>query len=181
MNTATHTDSKRPLTTSDLAAATSRARPEEDLVDEPGNPQAPMESRKRQAAVEEPPATLESSRAAMESPCAAMDSPTASAPADAEAGVDTGGRLDPLFPADTAAEYRSRWIELQSGFVDDPRRAVAQGDELVAEVIQSLAESFALERQHLEDDLLHTGEASTEALRVGLRRYRSFFERLLSI
>jgi hypothetical protein len=65
--------------------------------------------------------------------------------------------------------------------LDDPRRAVADGDELVAEVMQSLAESFAHERQRLEDELSHTGEASTEALRVGLRRYRSFFERLLSL
>lgn len=90
-------------------------------------------------------------------------------------------RLEPLFPPDAAARYRTRWAEVQSGFVDDPRRAVAQGDELVAEVMKSLAESFAHERKRLEDELFHTGEASTETLRVGLRRYRSFFERLLSL
>jgi hypothetical protein len=89
--------------------------------------------------------------------------------------------LEPLFPPDAAARYRTRWAEVQSGFVDDPRRAVAQGDELVAEVMKSLAESFAHERKRLEDELFHTGEASTETLRVGLRRYRSFFERLLSL
>ncbi len=89
--------------------------------------------------------------------------------------------LDALFDSETAARYHSRWAEVQGGFVDDPRRAVADGDELVAEVMQSLAESFAQERQRLEDELSHTGEASTEALRVGLRRYRSFFERLLSL
>ncbi len=90
-------------------------------------------------------------------------------------------RLDALFPPDAAAEYRTRWAEVQSGFVDDPRRAVAQGDELVAEVMKSLAESFAQERERLEGELSRTGEASTETLRVGLRRYRSFFERLLSL
>jgi hypothetical protein len=90
-------------------------------------------------------------------------------------------RLEALFPSDAAARYRLRWTEVQSGFVDDPRRAVANGDELVAEVMQSLAESFAQEREKLEQELSHTGEASTEALRVGLRRYRSFFERLLSL
>jgi hypothetical protein len=89
--------------------------------------------------------------------------------------------LEALFPSDAAARYRLRWTEVQSGFVDDPRRAVANGDELVAEVMQSLAESFAQEREKLEQELSHTGEASTEALRVGLRRYRSFFERLLSL
>lgn len=90
-------------------------------------------------------------------------------------------QLEALFPADAAARYRQRWTEVQSSFVDDPRRAVANGDELVAEVMQSLAESFAQERDRLEEELSHTGEASTEALRVGLRRYRSFFERLLSL
>ena len=90
-------------------------------------------------------------------------------------------QLDALFAAEAAAEYRARWVEVQSSFVDDPRRAVANGDELVAQVMQSLAESFAHERQRLESELSNTGEASTEALRVGLRRYRSFFERLLSL
>jgi len=90
-------------------------------------------------------------------------------------------RLEPLFSHDAEAQYRARWAEVQSGFVDDPRQAVAQGDELVAEVMKSLAESFALERARLEDELTRTGEASTETLRMGLRRYRSFFDRLLSL
>lgn len=96
-------------------------------------------------------------------------------------GVPESERLEPLFPHDAEARYRTRWAEVQSGFVDDPRRAVAEGDELVAEVMKSLAESFAHERNKLESDLSRTGEASTETLRVGLRRYRSFFDRLLSL
>lgn len=100
----------------------------------------------------------------------------------AAAGTEAGSeRLEALFPPDIAAQFRTRWSEVQSGFVDDPRRAVAEGDELVAQVMQSLAESFAHERGRLEDELTNTGEASTETLRVGLRRYRSFFERLLSL
>jgi hypothetical protein len=90
-------------------------------------------------------------------------------------------RLEALFLPDVADRYRTRWAEVQSGFVDDPRRAVTEGDELVAEVMKNLAESFAHERERLEDELSRTGEASTEALRVGLRRYRSFFDRLLSL
>ena len=110
---------------------------------------------------------------------------TATSPVDSEAAraqkITGSEQLEALFAADVAAQYRTRWAEVQSGFVDDPRRAVASGDELVAEVMQSLAESFAQERERLEEELSHTGEASTEALRVGLRRYRSFFERLLSL
>ena len=90
-------------------------------------------------------------------------------------------RLDPLFPPDTAENYRGRWAAVQSGFVDDPKQAARQGDELVAQVMKSLAESFAHEREQLERQLNETGEASTEALRVAFRRYRSFFDRLLSL
>jgi hypothetical protein len=90
-------------------------------------------------------------------------------------------QLEPLFSTELANEYRSRWIALQGSFVDDPRSAVQHGDQLVAEVMQSLAQTFADERAGLEEDLAQTGDASTEALRVTLRRYRSFFDRLLSL
>jgi hypothetical protein len=80
-----------------------------------------------------------------------------------------------------AETYRVRWTSIQSGFVDDPRRAVRSGDELVAQVMTNLANTFAEERHRVEAQLDETGEGSTENLRVALRRYRSFFERLLSL
>jgi len=70
---------------------------------------------------------------------------------------------------------------VQIGFVDDPRQAVRQADELVAQVMKSLAETFSSERASLEEQLEQTDSASTENLRVALRRYRSFFQRLLSL
>jgi hypothetical protein len=94
---------------------------------------------------------------------------------------DRGERLAPLFSPDLAEDYRARWTAVQGSFVDDPREAVQQGDELVAQVMKSLAESFAAERDELEGQLGEGGEASTETLRVALRRYRSFFERLLAL
>ncbi len=89
--------------------------------------------------------------------------------------------LAPLFSNDLANEFRSRWEAVQSSFVDDPREAVRQGDELVAQVMKSLAESFATERKRLESQLRDRDAASTESLRVAFRRYHSFFERLLAI
>ena len=65
--------------------------------------------------------------------------------------------------------------------VDDPRLAVQQADELVAQVIKSLAETFSNERTKLEAQVDQTDKASTENLRLALRHYRSFFERLLSL
>lgn len=97
--------------------------------------------------------------------------------------ADTGGAspreaegLAPLFDEQIAGDFRSRWSIVQQGFVDDPKKAVREGDELVAQVIKSLAETFAKQRAELEGQ-----RDSTEDLRLALRRYRSFFERLLTI
>ena len=89
-------------------------------------------------------------------------------------------QLAPLFLPDVAKEFRSRWDTVQIGFVDDPGQAVRQGDELVGQVMKSLAETFSNERATLEGQLDQTDKASTETLRIALQRYRSFFERLLS-
>ncbi len=89
--------------------------------------------------------------------------------------------LAALFPAEVAQDFRARWDAVQSSFVDDPKQAVRQGDELVAQVMKSLADTFAKERAQLEGQLDKPDEASTENLRVALRRYRSFFKRLLSL
>ena len=90
-------------------------------------------------------------------------------------------QLASLFTQEAATDFRSRWDVVQRSFVDNPQDAVRAGDELVAQVIKSLAESFANQRSELEDGHEHTEEATTENLRLSLRRYRSFFERLLSI
>ena len=85
-------------------------------------------------------------------------------------------QLAPLFLPDAAKDFRSRWDAVQRGFVDDPGQS-----ELVAQVMKSLAETFSNERAKLEAQVDQTDKASTENLRLGLRRYRSFFERLLSL
>jgi hypothetical protein len=86
-----------------------------------------------------------------------------------------------LFPEKETTDFRTRWTEIQTGFVDEPRRAVEQADALVAEVIKRLANSFAEERSKLEGQWGRGDDVSTEDLRVSLRRYRSFFDRLLNV
>lgn len=88
---------------------------------------------------------------------------------------------EPLFPQKETEELRDRWHSIQSAFVDEPRKAVEDADGLVAVAIKSLAESFAKERDRLESQWDRGDDVSTEDLRVALRRYRSFFERLLSL
>jgi hypothetical protein len=86
-----------------------------------------------------------------------------------------------LFVNEDADAYRTRWSGIQAGFVDEPRLAVEEADALVAEVIRRLAEGFADERRTLEAQWEHTDRVSTEDLRQAMRRYRSFFERLLAV
>jgi hypothetical protein len=87
----------------------------------------------------------------------------------------------PLFPAEEAASLRSQWDAIQVGFVDEPRKSVEQADSLVAAAIKRLAEQFADERAKLEGQWDRGSEISTEDLRQALRKYRSFFGRLLSV
>ena len=96
--------------------------------------------------------------------------------------ADVGmARETPLLAGDVVNELRTRWTDIQAGFVDEPRHAVEQADSLVAEAIKRLAETFANERSQLEGQWDRGGDVSTEDLRQALQRYRSFFSRLLSV
>ena len=88
----------------------------------------------------------------------------------------------PLLTANDAQDFHSRWEKIQIAFVDEPRQAVEQADQLVAAAIKRLEEVFAAERNKLEEEWTKTDNVvSTEDLRIALRRYRSFFGRLLSV
>lgn len=87
----------------------------------------------------------------------------------------------PLFPSGETTELRSRWDAIQVTFVDEPRQAVKQADALVAAAMKRLAEIFAEERASLEGQWDRGDRFSTEDLRLALRRYRSFFGRVLSV
>jgi len=89
-----------------------------------------------------------------------------------------------MFAPDESEGFRTQWDGIQTGFVDEPRRAVEEADALVAQVITRLSEVFADERTRLEQQWGHADQANqtnTEDLRLALRKYRSFFERLLSL
>jgi hypothetical protein len=96
-------------------------------------------------------------------------------------GPSSTDEMAPLFAGDELGGYRTRWSAIQTGFVDEPRRAVEEADSLVAELMNRLAEGFAHERRQLETQWERSDQVSTEDLRLAMRRYRSFFERLLSI
>jgi hypothetical protein len=86
----------------------------------------------------------------------------------------------PLVPDDELHNFRARWDQVQTSFVDEPRQAVEQADSLVANVVKRIAEQFSNERAKLEEQWAKGDNVSTEDLRQGLKRYRAFFDRLLS-
>ena len=117
---------------------------------------------------------------------AGYESP-ASMPFDGAVGARNSQPVDgagpahnPLFAQDELESLRSNWTKVQSSFVDEPRAAVEQADNLVANVVKRIAEQFASEREQLEKQWDRGDDADTENLRQAIKRYRAFFDRLLA-
>ena len=86
-----------------------------------------------------------------------------------------------LFRDDELQGFRSRWEQVQTSFVDEPRDSVQQADQLVSDLVDRLTSVFSETRSGLEEQWNKGEEASTEDLRVALMRYRAFFNRLLKV
>jgi len=155
------TTEHEPLSTARFARATDemRGRSDEDIVDRSGGAANDLVDR---------------------NPTAPNEALAAPAPA-VEHGDAKGHEVPALFAANDAAALRKRWVDIQTGFVDEPRTAVEHADSLVAEVMKKLAETFANERATLERQWDRGDNVTTEDLRIALQRYRTFFDRLLSI
>jgi hypothetical protein len=124
--------------------------------------------------------TADTSRLTTEQIAAAGDTAIDAQPSVTD---DAGPGREPnaqLLEGDELRGVVERWREIQAQFVDEPRTAVREADALVADLMQRLARMFAGEREQLESRLASGDSASTEDLRQGLQRYRSFFERLLA-
>ena len=102
-------------------------------------------------------------------------------PGPAGSAMVRGNEAAPLFVPKETEDFRARWERIQTGFVDEPRKAVQEADALVAASIKRLAEIFAEERSKLEHEWDRGDNVSTEDLRIAMQRYRSFFGRLLSV
>jgi hypothetical protein len=106
-------------------------------------------------------------------------------------------RIVPLSDA-VRSDFTNRWTRVQSRFVDDPKGAVTDADQLVSEVMhvrgypvanfEQQAEFVSVDhpvvvqnyRAGHEIALRHSqGKASTEDLRKAMVHYRSLFEELL--
>jgi hypothetical protein len=128
----------------------------------------------------------ESSTVGTDSSTAQTESPTAGI-GSSIAGTDSltagseSSTAESLFAEDELSRLRSRWDDVQAGFVDDPRECVQKADGLVSDVVDQLTAGFSEARSQLESQWARGEEASTEDLRLALKRYREFFERMLAI
>lgn len=97
------------------------------------------------------------------------------------AGGSSSAIGDDLFADDEMVGLRARWDSVQASFVDDPKECVQKADGLVSDVVDQLTSSFSHARSRLEEQWARGEEASTEDLRIALKRYREFFDRLLAV
>src|SRR5262245_31682600 len=105
-------------------------------------------------------------------------------------GPDTPAELGPgdvaapqattLWAGEDSDALRERWRGLQSRFVDDPHGAAAAADDLVGQAVESITEALATQRRQL-GEWRAGGELDTERLRVAVKGYRDFLDRVLSI
>ncbi|WP_433698932.1 hypothetical protein [Nocardiopsis sp. CA-288880] len=110
-------------------------------------------------------------------PDARAPAPAGSAPSGPRGAEDPAGRSGPrgMDPGDV----RERWQETQGGFVDDPRGTVREADALAAEVADAVIAGIEARRAALRSAWSEGDGSDTESLRLALRDYRSFVERLV--
>ncbi|TDB75148.1 hypothetical protein [Micromonospora sp. KC723] len=103
---------------------------------------------------------------------------TVAAGATGAAGGNVPTHAATLFEPDAAQGFRDRWREIQLRFVDDPQAAVGEAQSLVEEAIQALSAALSAQKQRI-GGWQDAGSADTEQLRVAVRQYRDFLDRVL--
>ena len=124
--------------------------------------------------------------------------PSATEP-DAESGVVPGALSEPPPPAsatplipggpglpgsaagavDAAGDQSERMREIQLGFVDNPRRAALDAQELLIDALQSLTEESVRERDALRGSV-DEANPDTERMRLAVRRARELIDAVSS-
>jgi hypothetical protein len=121
---------------------------------------------------------------------AATDEPTTDEAATDEAATDEAATDEPATPAATAQpaallasldaeSIRNRFLDIQAGFVDEPRQAVEEAGRFIDELVQQVIDALQAQRGQLQAPV--ADDASTEDLRLSLRAYRQFVDRLLGL
>ncbi|TMB77388.1 MAG: hypothetical protein E6J46_09095 [Chloroflexi bacterium] len=73
-------------------------------------------------------------------------------------------------------QFRERLNEIQSQFIDEPREPVKKAERLIEEAVDHMAKSMHEHVKRMHSDV--EGNADTEKLRLVMRSYRAFIEKL---
>ncbi|MFJ6214811.1 hypothetical protein ACIQGZ_15975 [Streptomyces sp. NPDC092296] len=89
-----------------------------------------------------------------------------------------------LLPDSSADRFQSRWQDILAGFVDGPKHAVEEADQLLDQVATLITDGLAERRRALRDGWQGDGwqgdgDTRTEELRVTLQQYRGLVTHLL--
>ncbi|MGH9319347.1 MAG: hypothetical protein ACRD21_17780 [Vicinamibacteria bacterium] len=90
-------------------------------------------------------------------------------------------RPEGIFTLENRESFRSRWLEIQSSFIDEPRLAVDQAEGMVRELLNALSDRIEESRRTYPASREGGAEPSTESLRRALQSYRALFDRLASL
>jgi hypothetical protein len=110
----------------------------------------------------------------------AAEEPAAPATATPEPAAPAAAAAPPeaLLGSLDAEGARNRFLDIQAGFVDEPRQAVEEAGRFVDELVQRVTDALQARRSQLQQA---GDDASTEDLRLTLRAYRQFVDRLLGL
>jgi hypothetical protein len=98
--------------------------------------------------------------------------------ADLDAPAPAAAPPASLLASLDAGDIRSRFLDIQAGFVDEPRQAVEQAGRFVDDLVQQVIDALQGQRGQLGATVT---EGSTEDLRLALRAYRQFVDRLVGL
>jgi hypothetical protein len=107
-------------------------------------------------------------------PVAAQRVPAQAVTANAQTGP---APVDAVWTDADRQRYREGWREVQLRFVDDPHAAVEDAEGLVGDAVDGLIAALTDGVNNLAE--WRSSDRDTEQLRVAVRRYREFLDRVL--
>ncbi|WP_305786382.1 hypothetical protein [Symbioplanes lichenis] len=93
---------------------------------------------------------------------------------------DVGGTAISFWDEAAGARFRGEWHEVKAQFVDDPVSALERARDLISDAVGELSAAMLAERDEL-DPLRETSTPDTESMRMAMRNYRDFLDRILDL
>jgi hypothetical protein len=93
---------------------------------------------------------------------------------------DVAASTTTLWSEDSARRLRAEWQEVAARFIDEPQEALDAAQVLVTRAVRELADALLAEQGETDPRRL-VAQPDTEAMRMAMRGYREFLDRLLAL